>query len=69
MKFLVVALLMTAISFGCFAQDSAEYRACSDRANTQSEMTACASDEAARVDAKLKSTGKSHEPTRSPRKN
>ena len=56
MKFLVVALLMTVISFGCFAQDSAEYRACSDKANTQSEMTACASDEAARVDAKLKTT-------------
>ena len=56
MKCLVVALLMTVISFACFAQDSAEYRACSDKANTQSEMTACASDEAARVDAKLKTT-------------
>jgi uncharacterized protein YecT (DUF1311 family) len=56
MKFLVVALLMTVISFGCFAQDSAEYRACSDKANTQSETTACASDEAARVDAKLNAT-------------
>ena len=54
MKCLVVAFLMTVISFACFAQDSAEYRACSDKANTQSEMTACASDEAARVDAKLK---------------
>ena len=52
----MVALLMTVISFACFAQDSAEYRACSDKANTQSEMTACASDEAARVDAKLKTT-------------
>ena len=47
---------MTVISFACFAQDSAEYRACSDKANTQSEMTACASDEAARVDAKLNTT-------------
>jgi len=56
MKCLVVAFLMTVISFACFAQDSAEYRACSDKANTQSEMTACASDEAARVDAKLKTT-------------
>jgi uncharacterized protein YecT (DUF1311 family) len=54
MKCLMVAFLMTVISFACFAQDSAEYRACSDKANTQSEMTACASDEAARVDAKLK---------------
>ena len=56
MKFLVVALLMTLIPFACFAQNSAEYRACSDKANTQSEMTACVSDEAARVDAKLKTT-------------
>ena len=56
MKCLLVAFLMTVISFACFAQDSAEYRACSDKANTQSEMTACASDEAARVDAKLKTT-------------
>ena len=56
MKSLVAALLMTIIPFACFAQDSAEYRACSDKANTQSEMTACASDEAARVDAKLNTT-------------
>ena len=56
MKCLLVAFLMTVISSACFAQDSAEYRACSDKANTQSEMTACASDEAARVDAKLNTT-------------
>jgi hypothetical protein len=56
MKSLVVAILMTVISCACFAQDSAEYRACSDKANTQSEMTACTSDEAARVDAKLNAT-------------
>jgi uncharacterized protein YecT (DUF1311 family) len=56
MKSLVVALLMTVIPGVCFAQDSAEYRACSDKANTQSEMTACASNEAARVDAKLNTT-------------
>ena len=56
MKCLVVAFLMTVISFACCAQDSVEYRACSDKANTQSEMTACASEEAARVDAKLKTT-------------
>jgi uncharacterized protein YecT (DUF1311 family) len=55
-KSLVSVFLMTIISFACFAQDSAEYRACSGKANTQSEMTACASDEAARVDAKLYTT-------------
>jgi uncharacterized protein YecT (DUF1311 family) len=56
MKFLVVTLLMTIIPCRCFAQDSAEYRACSEKANTQSEMTVCASDEAARVDSKLNTT-------------
>src|SRR5215469_17946072 len=56
MNSLVAALLMTIISSACFAQDSVEYRACSSKANTQSEMTACASEEAARVDAKLKTT-------------
>jgi uncharacterized protein YecT (DUF1311 family) len=55
-KSLVAEFLLTIISFACFAQDSAEYRACSGKANTQSEMTACASDEAARVDAKLNTT-------------
>jgi uncharacterized protein YecT (DUF1311 family) len=53
---IVAMLSMTIISFACFAQDSAEYRACSEKANTQSEMTACASDESARVDAKLNAT-------------
>jgi uncharacterized protein YecT (DUF1311 family) len=56
MKSLVAVLLMTIISFACFAQDAAEYRACTEKANTQSEMTACASEEAARVDAKLNTT-------------
>jgi hypothetical protein len=32
MKFLGFALLMTVISFACFARDSAEYRAYSDKA-------------------------------------
>jgi len=53
MKYLVVAIFISLISFTCFAQDSAAYRACSHKANTQAEMTAWASDEAARVDAKL----------------
>jgi uncharacterized protein YecT (DUF1311 family) len=52
MKFAIFVLLGFN-SFACFAQDSAEYRSCSDKANTQAEMTACASEEAARVDTKL----------------
>jgi uncharacterized protein YecT (DUF1311 family) len=55
MKYALFVLLGFS-SFSCFAQDSAEYRACSDKANTQAEMTACAGAEAKRVDAKLNST-------------
>ena len=59
MRYLVLLHLMLLTVLGqapCFAQDSAEYRACSEKANTQAEMTACASAEAKRVDAKLNST-------------
>lgn len=56
MKYLAAALLLAFIPFACFAQDSAEYRACSGKANTQAEMNACAGAEAKRVDAKLNST-------------
>jgi len=35
------------------AQDSAQYRACNEKAKAQTEMNACASDEAARIDAEL----------------
>lgn len=59
MRYLVLLLLMLLTLLGqvpCIAQDSAEYGACSDKANTQAEMTACAGAEAKRVDAKLNST-------------
>lgn len=56
MKFLVSAPFTPLVSFACFAQDSAAYRVCSDKANTQAEMTACTSDEPARVHAKLNAT-------------
>jgi uncharacterized protein YecT (DUF1311 family) len=55
MKYAIFVLLGFS-SFACFARDSAEHRACSDKANTQAEMTACAGAEAKRVDAKLNST-------------
>lgn len=51
MRYLAAALLIA--SFSAFAQDSAQYRACSEKAKTQTEMNRCASDEAARVDAEL----------------
>jgi uncharacterized protein YecT (DUF1311 family) len=51
MKYLSVVLL--AMSLSCFAEDSAQYHACSEKAETQAEMNACASEEAARVDVEL----------------
>jgi len=47
---LIVSLL---VSLASVAQESAEYRACIDKATTQMAMNTCASEEAARVDARL----------------
>ena len=51
MRCLAIAFLVG--SLPAFAQDSAQYRACNEKAKVQAEMNACASDEAARVDAEL----------------
>ena len=51
-------VLLAMIGLGCsrgFAQESAQYHACADSANTQDVLTRCASDEARRVDAELNS--------------
>jgi hypothetical protein len=53
MKFLVSALFTSLASFACFAQDSAAYREFGDKANTPAEMTACTSDDAARVERNI----------------
>ena len=52
-KCLGMALLMVVVSGSVRAQESAEYRACSDGARTQAAMNVCASDEAARADKQL----------------
>src|SRR5713226_9298495 len=51
MRYLAIAFLI--VSLPALAQDSAQYRACNDKAKTQTEMNACASSEAARNDAEL----------------
>lgn len=48
-----LALLFIIFSIPVFAQDSAQYRACQEKAKTQMEMNACASQEAGRADALL----------------
>jgi uncharacterized protein YecT (DUF1311 family) len=51
MKYLVFVSLLAPLPAP--AQDSAQYRACNEKAKAQAELNACASDEAARVDAEL----------------
>ena len=51
MKLLLIAFLL--VSLASVAQESAEYRACLDKATTQMAMNTCASEEAARVDGRL----------------
>ena len=51
MRYLAIVFLIA--SLPGLAQDSAQYRACNDKAKTQVEMNACASEEAARLDAQL----------------
>jgi uncharacterized protein YecT (DUF1311 family) len=51
MRYLLVLFLLVSISG--VAQESAEYRACLDKATTQMGMNTCASEEAARVDGRL----------------
>lgn len=53
MKYFATTLLLVVVSASVCAQQSAEYRACSDGAKTQAAMNACASDEAARADKQL----------------
>lgn len=53
MRYFATTLLLVVVSGSVCAQQSAEYRACSDGAKTQAAMNACASDEAARADKQL----------------
>ena len=46
-------LLFLLVSLASVAQESVEYRACLDKATTQMAMNTCASEDAARVDARL----------------
>jgi len=53
MRYFAVVLFIALNSFSGLAQDSERYRACNEKAKTQAEINACASGEAARVDAEL----------------
>jgi len=54
MRYLAVAIIVVVVfSFQAFAQNSAQYRACNEKAKTQIEINECANQEATRVDAEL----------------
>lgn len=53
MRHSATTLLLVVVSGSVCAQQSAEYRACSDGAKTQAAMNVCASDEAGRADKQL----------------
>jgi uncharacterized protein YecT (DUF1311 family) len=53
MRTLKVVLSMALTASSSLAQDSHQLRICNGKAKTQTEMNACAKDEAARVDAEL----------------
>jgi len=51
MKYLLFVFLLA--SLPALAQDSAQYRACNEKAKVQAELNVCASEETARADAEL----------------
>jgi uncharacterized protein YecT (DUF1311 family) len=53
MKYLGLVLFIAFSPRASLAQNSGQYRACSEKARTQSEMNLCAHDESTRVDAEL----------------
>ena len=53
MKYLGLVLFIAFTSRASFAQNPAQYRACTEKAQTQAEMNACSNEEATRVDAEM----------------
>lgn len=53
LRALAIAVLLLLTALPLFSQDSAQFKACNAKAQTQMDMNACAGDEANRVDAKL----------------
>ena len=53
MRYMGFILALALPTWSPLAQESAEYRACSEKARTQAQMNACANEEATRADADL----------------
>src|SRR5208283_4899210 len=53
MRYLAVVLFIVINPFPCCAQYSEQYRACEEKAKTQTQMHACANEEATGADAEL----------------
>lgn len=56
MRYIMICLLFVFCSFPALGQSSEQYRACTEKAKTQTQLHACANEEAARVDADLNVT-------------
>src|SRR5712692_4127340 len=53
MRYLGLVLFIIFVPCTSFAQNSEQYRACSEKAKTQAQMNTCANEEGTRVDAEL----------------
>ena len=53
MRFLVIATIVFLGSFPCHSQESAQYRACMDKAVAQMSMNSCANAEYTRADSEM----------------
>ena len=53
MKYLALVFFVATSAFPCLAQNSQTFRACNEKAKTQTEMNACASHELAGVEAQM----------------
>jgi uncharacterized protein YecT (DUF1311 family) len=53
MRSLVIVVILFVVGYRGYGQNSAEFKGCIDKAQTQAELNICASDEAARANSAL----------------
>jgi uncharacterized protein YecT (DUF1311 family) len=53
MRSLVIVVILFVVGYRGYGQNSAEFKGCTDKAQTQAELNICASDEAARANSAL----------------
>jgi uncharacterized protein YecT (DUF1311 family) len=53
MRSLIIVMMLVVVGYRGHGQSSAEYKKCTDKAQTQFELNKCASEEASRADSEL----------------